>query len=241
MNNFIWIVKLLYLSVSSHFNWQYSLVYSLLFIGLKKKKSSSYLIIVNMSPISRIFPQSPKNCACSSSYKEGFLRQRNLQKLQTNHKFEVSWKYNWKNSVKQDNRYLFVIRSMSTSGTASALLRVNNDILTAVDNGIITALILLDLSAAFDTVEHNILISWLHNYLGIQDQALKWCKSNLSKRPQYVRIGTATSHPTVLDYSVPQGSVLGSQWFTVYTYPVRDIILRHDLNYHVYDQALFVI
>ena len=119
-------------------------------------------------------------------------------------------------------------------GTETALLRVNNDILTAIDDGKITALILLDLSAAFDTVDHNILISRLHNYLGIQDQALNWCKSYLSNRPQYVRIGTATSHPTVLDYSVPQGSVLGPQWFTVYTYPVRDIILRHDLNYHVY-------
>ena len=90
-------------------------------------------------------------------------------------------------------------------GTETALLRVNNDILTAIDNGKITALILLDLSAAFDTVDHNILISRLHNYLGIQDQALNWCKSYLSNRPQYVRTGTATSHPTVLDYSVPQG------------------------------------
>jgi hypothetical protein len=114
------------------------------------------------------------------------------------------------------------------------LLRVNNDILTALDNGKITALILLDLSAAFDTVDHNLLISRLHDYLGIQEKALDWCKSYLSHRPQYVRIGAATSRPTVLDYSVPQGSVLGPQWFTIYTYPVRDIILRHKLNYHVY-------
>ena len=124
-------------------------------------------------------------------------------------------------------------------GTETALLPVNNDILTAIDNGKITVLILLDLSAAFDTVDHNTLYShlwtsWLSWILGIQDQALNWCKSYLSNRPQYVRIGTATSHPTVLDYSVPQGSVLGPQWFTVYTYPVRDIILRHNLNYHVY-------
>ena len=49
-----------------------------------------------------------------------------------------------------------------------------------------------------------------------------------------MHISTATSHPTVLDYSVPQGSVLGPQWFTVYTYPVCDSILCHDLNYDVY-------
>ena len=119
-------------------------------------------------------------------------------------------------------------------GTETALLRVNNDILTALDNGKITSLILLDLSAAFDTVYHNVLLSRLHDYIGIQDQALDWCKSYLSNRPQYVRIGTAISHSTVLDYSVPQGSVLGPQWFTVYTYPVRNIILSHNLNYHVY-------
>ena len=119
-------------------------------------------------------------------------------------------------------------------GTETALLRVNNDILTSLDNGKITALILLDLSAAFDTVDHSILISPLHDYLGVQDLALDWCKSYLSDRPQYVRIGTSTSQPTVLDYSVLQGFVLGPQWFTVYAYPVRDIIRSYDLNYHVY-------
>ena len=62
-------------------------------------------------------------------------------------------------------------------------------------------------------------------------------QSYLSNRPQYVRIGTFTSQPTELDYSVPQGSVLGPQWFTVYTYPVRDIIRSQNLNYHVYHYA----
>ena len=123
----------------------------------------------------------------------------------------------------------------STYMTETALLRVNNDILTSLVNGKITALILLDLSAAFDTVDHySILISCLHDYLGVQDLALGWCKSYFSERPQYVRIDTSTSQPTVLDYSVPQGSVLGPQWFTVYTYPVRDIIRSYNLNYHVY-------
>ena len=119
-------------------------------------------------------------------------------------------------------------------GTETALIRVNNDILTSLDNGQITALILLDLSAAFDTVDHSVLLSRLQYYIGIQDLALDWCKSYLTNRPQYVRIGNTTSHATILDYSVPQGSVLGPQWFTIYTYPVRDIILRHNLSYHVY-------
>lgn len=90
------------------------------------------------------------------------------------------------------------------------------------------------LSAAFDTVDHNILLLRLRNHLGLRDTALSWCKSYLSQRPQYVCIGNAISDPVVLDYSVPQGSVLGPQLFTIYTYPVRDIILRHRLQYHVY-------
>ena len=116
-------------------------------------------------------------------------------------------------------------------GTETALLRVNNDILTTFDNGKITALILLDLSAAFDTVDHNILISRLHDYLGIQNQALYWCKSYLSNRLQYAHIGTATSHPNVLDYSV---ALCFDHNGLLYTYHVRDIILRHNLNYHAY-------
>ena len=84
-------------------------------------------------------------------------------------------------------------------------------------------MVLLDLSAAFDTVDHSLLLSRLKNYIGIHDTALLWCKSYLSNRPQHVCIGNAISSPVILDYSVPQGSVLGPQWFTVYTQPVRNI------------------
>ena len=88
-------------------------------------------------------------------------------------------------------------------GTETALLRVNNDILPAMDDGKITALVLLDLSAAFDTVDHKILLSRLQYHLGINGIALDWCKSYLLNRPQHVCIGNAVSKPVILDYSVP--------------------------------------
>ena len=60
----------------------------------------------------------------------------------------------------------------------AALLRVNNDILSAIDDGKITALVLLDLSAALDTVDHKILLYRLQYHLGIHDIALDWCISH---------------------------------------------------------------
>ena len=88
----------------------------------------------------------------------------------------------------------------------SALLRVQNDII--MDDGYVTAPILLDLSAAFGTADHTILLKRLRDIIGIQGNALKWCQSYLEGRPQYVRIGNSSSNPVVHDFSVPQGSVL---------------------------------
>ena len=87
-------------------------------------------------------------------------------------------------------------------------------------------------SAAFDIVDHNILISRLRDFIGLRGSALQWCQSYLSNRPEYVRVGNSSSTPVV--YAVPQGSVPGIQWFTVYTYPVGTIIQKHNLQYHIY-------
>jgi hypothetical protein len=78
-------------------------------------------------------------------------------------------------------------------GTETALLRVQNDILTSMDSKRVTALLLLDLSAAFDTVNHSILLDGLHTRMGVRGKALDWIKSYLSDRKQIVRIEAASS------------------------------------------------
>ena len=115
----------------------------------------------------------------------------------------------------------------------TALLRVQSDFRCALNNGDICALILLDLSAAFDTVDSEIMLRRLHD-IGLRGTALSWAKSYLSDRAQSVVIGKSMSEPNILNFGLPQGSVLGPQWFTIYTYPIGEIVRRHILHYHLY-------
>lgn len=118
--------------------------------------------------------------------------------------------------------------------TETALLRVHNDIMRSVDTGMGVLLILLDLSAAFDTVDHDYLVSFLQKYVGLNGSALNLFQSYLSGRTQQVMINDILSELTTLVYGVPQGSVLGPLLFCIYTLPVGTILRHHGLHYHIY-------
>ncbi len=118
--------------------------------------------------------------------------------------------------------------------TETALLRVQNDILTDIDKKKVSLLVLLDLSAAFDTIDHEILLDRLNKYYGIEGNALKWFRSFLTNRSQSVIIDDEISEPKSLKYGVPQGSVLGPLLFTAYMAPLKDVIMKHGLRYHCY-------
>ena len=129
------------------------------------------------------------------------------------------------------------------NSTESALLNIQNDILFNMAKGSVTALTLLDISAAFDTIDHTILMDRLNVYYRISELALGWFKSYLSGRTHSVKVGSTLSHPVVLHYGVPQGSVLGPILFCLYTYPIGSIIHSHsNINYHVYadDTQLYI-
>ena len=122
--------------------------------------------------------------------------------------------------------------------TETAVLRVLSDAYLAADRGLVTLLGFLDLSAAFDTVDHHILIKRMHNTFGIGDCALKWITSYMDKRTQFVRFGGTVSATTMVIAGVPQGSVLGPALFICYTSGVIKIIIDAGLNVHAYADDL---
>ena len=82
---------------------------------------------------------------------------------------------------------------------------------------------LLDLSAAFDTIDHDVLLRRMSARFGITGTSLKWFESYLSNRSQCVQIENSTSAKKKLHFGIPQGSVLGPLLFTLYVSPIADI------------------
>jgi len=118
--------------------------------------------------------------------------------------------------------------------TETALIRVQNDILTSLDNKHGVILVLLDLSAAFDTIDHVTLYHQLEHRLGISGTALNWFMSYLSDRTQSVSVENTCSKPSPLQFGVPQGSVLGPLLYTIYTLPLGNILRNLNISYHLY-------
>ena len=118
--------------------------------------------------------------------------------------------------------------------TETALTRVQNDLLRAVDSQGGAILVLLDLSAAFDTIDHNLLLRTLQTEIGVTGKALEWFRSYLTGRQQSVKIGTKMSTPRALPFGVPQGSVLGPKLFSLYTYPLHRVIQDNGMLFHLY-------
>jgi len=118
--------------------------------------------------------------------------------------------------------------------TETALLKVKNDLLLSLDNNKAVLMVLLDMSAAFDTVDHDILLHRLVTKFGINGSVKSWFNTYLKDRSTKVAIDGSFSNEHVLKYSLPQGSIIGPHGFILYTSPVGDIIRSFDISFHAY-------
>ena len=115
----------------------------------------------------------------------------------------------------------------SGHSTETTLLHIKNEIHLSLSRGELTELVLLDLSAEFDTTDHTTLLNCLKSWFGVCGTALKWFTSYLSYRFQAIKIGSTLSELHELLFGVPQGSVLGPLPFSLYTTPLSKVIGTH--------------
>ena len=123
--------------------------------------------------------------------------------------------------------------------TETLLLRLHNDILYNMENQCITSVVAIDLSAAFDTVENSILMQVLKNRFGVTGNAEKWFCSYLENRKFVVEIND--SQEVTINYSVPQGSILGPTLFSCYSSTLKDVMHNRSESIWGYaDDSTFV-
>ena len=118
--------------------------------------------------------------------------------------------------------------------TETAVTIVHNDIVRSTDAGFVSALVLLDLSAAFDTVDHSILLEIFTEPFDVENLELDWFRSYHTARTQTMTTPSGSSAPVALTCSVPQGSVIGSKEIIMYTEDIKETIDRFIINHHLY-------
>ena len=118
--------------------------------------------------------------------------------------------------------------------TETTLVRVFDDVLKELDHDNVVDLALLDLTAAFDIVNHQVLLQRLKRTFRITGQALKWICSYLSDRSTVVLVNGQFSDPSALECSVPQDSKVGPRMYNEYTFPLGKLITMMLILYHLY-------
>src|SRR6218665_2862367 len=126
--------------------------------------------------------------------------------------------------------------------TETLLVSLYNKLISAVSHQQVSCLYLLDISAAFDTIDHNILLQRLSSWFGVSGTALLWFNLYVSSRCFSVKACSHSSQPLPLSCAVPQGSVLGPLLFILYTTPLSHLIKSSSVDHYLYadDTQLFI-
>ena len=164
------------------------------------------------------------------------LKKQNLPKIEKNYRpvsnLQFVSKVVERAALKQFNDHCLTYKLIPDYQSAyregysceTVVIKLHNDILWAMENQEVMACVLLDLSAAFDTVDHDLLLSVLSNRYNIQDSALQWYTSYLRPREFKVCVGKEYSPPKSLSFSVPQGSASGANLFVAYCESLKNTI-----------------
>ena len=118
--------------------------------------------------------------------------------------------------------------------TETAVLSVLGGLLVSANERLVSLVALLDLSAAFDMLDHTILLQQLKMIYNVRGTVLDWLASYLSEHFQSVFVDGVESTSCPLVYGIPQGSVLGPVLFTLYLQSLSDVIYVHNCDYHKY-------
>jgi exonuclease III len=197
--------------------------------------------IVNASLSQGIFPDEFKTALVKPLLKKPSLNCEELKNYRPVSNLSLASKLVERAASKQLNAYLTENglqephQSAYRQGhsTETALMHVYDSLVRSIGDRKAVLFVMLDLSAAFDTVDHHLLHHSLQD-LGITGTAADWFKSYLMSRIQNVTVKNAVSEPQELDCGVPQGSVLGPILFTLYTASLGSLLRKHGVCYHFY-------
>ena len=199
-------------------------------------------LIINKSLTSGTVPTSMKRALVRPSLKQASLNPEELSSYRPVSNLSFLSKLVEKAANKRLDSHLEGNSLLSDSqsayrkrhSTETLLIKVQSDILESLDSGYATILVMLDISAAFDVVDHQRLLSRHKELFGVDGTALKWLSSYLSGRTQCVVIGKERSEEVDVNFGFPQGSVLGGKKFIMYATPLGTLILHHDVEHKCY-------